>query len=150
MSLQKLGYDALKSYAGVMVVDNLNVAGKMKFGDSVVAKAGTSGVIYAGVSDAINYLSGQRSKIANGDIMGIVDDSLYFGALSGVARVTGTDRQLFQTINSVSPLNTNTNILLMETAILTGGRFLGDYIESTPQAPDFLRKVRRPTRLLSK
>ncbi|MDP2059187.1 MAG: hypothetical protein Q8J97_05560 [Flavobacteriaceae bacterium] len=150
MSLQKLGYDGLKSYAGVMVASNLKVADRLNFGNSLVGTSATNGVLYASISDVINYFSGQRSKIVSGDIMGIVDDALFFGALSGGARITGADAQAFQIINQASPFNRETNLQLLETAILTGGRFLGDYIETTPQAPDALKRLRRPTRLLSR
>lgn len=149
-SLQKLGYDGLKSYAGVMVASNLDIAGKLKLGDSLVAKAGTSGIVYASISDLINYFSGQRSKVVNGDVMGIVDDALFFSVLSGAVRSSGADGQVFGAISKVSPFGSQVNLQLMETAVITGGRFLGDYIDATPQAPDVLKKIRRPTKLLSK
>ena len=149
MSLQKLGYDALKSYAGVFVASNLKANEKLNFGNNIVAEAGSNGVIYATISDAINYFSGARSDLANGDLRRYLDSCIFFGALSGGAILTNADVLAFNTVKGVSPLSPELNAQLVETAIITGGRFLGDYIESTPQAPQMLRNLRRPTRLIS-
>jgi hypothetical protein len=148
LSVQKFGYDALKTYAGVIVSNNLKVQEKLGLGNSLIAGSLANGAVYASISDAINYFSGRGSRIMAGDMKEMGNDIIFFSGLSGAARATGVDGTLFETINRVSPLGQENNLMLVESGIVTAGRFLGDYINSSPQAPELLRKVRKPLNLI--
>jgi len=148
LTLQKLGYDMAKSFSGVMIANELDVEKHFKFGDNLIMRNTSSGLIYAGISDVINYLTNKRSKILSGDYLAIADDIAFFGALSAGSELLKIDTELLNTLNKVTPFDRKMNEVLVESAIITSGRFLGDYILATPKAPDALKYLRKPSRLL--
>lgn len=49
--------DIAKSALGVVVASQLDLAGKLNFGNSLLMRSGSNGVIYFLISDAINYVA---------------------------------------------------------------------------------------------
>jgi len=150
LTVNKLGMDMAKSFAGVMISNELDISSKLNLGDSFIMRNGSSGLIYAGISDVINYFTTNRSKALNGDFIGLADDTAFFSALSAGAELTQVDTELLKTLNKVTPFGNKMNGILVESAIITGGRFFGDYILATPSAPQYLKMLRKPSKAMGK
>lgn len=142
-----VGYDFLKSVAGVAVARQLNLADKLDFGNNFFMVHGANGIIYFLISDAINYLSLNKSKLFSGDLKGIVDDSTFFGAVSAGSRSIELDKQIYAMMNMGLKDRTSLEIAV-DSAILTGARVLGSYVDGSAAAPTILKAIRHPTALL--
>lgn len=136
--------DVVKSTAGVAVARTLKIEDMLDFGDSFLLKNLSNGSTYFVVSDAINAVSGQRSKLLNYDIYGALDDIGFFSATSMLAEKSGTDTQLYNMIQNTFNVSGNTAGLIAESAIVSGTRFLSDYIDSQQSIPAPIRAVRHP------
>lgn len=142
--LQLAVMDVAKSVAGVSVAKAVNLPEMLDFGDSFVMKNASNGATYFVVSDAINAVFGQGSKLLSYDVYGSLDDIGFFTATSMVADKTGTDADLYNLIRDKFNLSQNNAELVAESAIVSGTRFLADYIDSQPDLPSVLHVVRHP------
>lgn len=136
--------DVAKSTAGVAVAKAVNLPNMLNFGDSFVLKNLSNGATYFAVSDAINAVSGQGSKILSYNIYGSLDDIGFFSATSMVAEKSGTDTELYDFIQKTLNVSGDTAGLIAESAIVSGTRFLADYIDSQNSIPNALKIVRHP------
>ena len=148
VTAKQLGFDLLKSYGITVAMNQIDLQRKLNFGSNPFVGGFTNGAMYALSSDAINYLSIGQSKLLNGDIAGLVDDSVFFGVISSGVKMAGLDATIMKTIETVSPFGRSTNIDIAEAGLLTGGRLAGDYIVSQSSVPSFLKTVRRPLKVL--
>lgn len=136
--------DVVKSTAGVAVARAVNLEEMLDFGDSFLLKNLSNGATYFAVSDAINAVSGQGSKLLNYNIYGSLDDIGFFTATSMIAEKSGTDTQLYDLIQKTLNVSGNTAGLIAESSIVSGTRFLADYIDSQNSIPSFVHVVRHP------
>lgn len=144
MNVQTVLIDVGKSVAGVVVAKNLKLADKFDFGDSLLMRNASNGALYFLVSDAINYATNGTSKIMNMNVVGALDDIGFLTATSTVADVSGTDTQLLNAVQQNLGLSRQNAEILSESSIISGSRFLADYIDSQADLPSFLQIVRRP------
>lgn len=149
-TIQKFGYEYLKSIGGVLVARQIDLAGKLDLGDSFLMVHGSNGVIYFLISDLINYLSSKGSKLLTGNINGILDDSVFFGGMSAVTEVSNVDKMVYDLLQQNIIRDTKTLEIAIDSGILTGGRILASYVDSTANAPSWLKSVRHPTLLFRK
>lgn len=147
-SLRPLVMELGKSGLGVLAASSLKLADRFDFGDSFVLQNASNGFIYYLVSDAINYASLGKSKIISMDLMGALDDTGFFSALSAVGSVVNASEQIAGIVGNVVT-DGKTVALVVDTAILAGGRILANYIDSNASAPAFLHVVRHPTRFFN-
>lgn len=140
--------DIAKSTLGVVVAQQLDLGKRLDFGDSFALRHGSNGAIYFLISDAINYVTNGSSKLLSGNVFGIVDDTLFLGALSGASELTHLDQMLHDTLGTVT---TDRKVLstLVDSVIVSSGRILADYIDST-SLPTYVHAIRHPTLLLKK
>ncbi len=136
--------DVVKSTAGVAVAKALKVEDMLDFGDSFVLKNVSNGALYFAVSDAINGVSGQGSKLLNYNVYGSLDDIGFFTASSMIAEKSGTDTKLYEIIQNTLSVSGDTAGLIAESAIVSGTRFLADYIDSQQSIPSSIRAIRHP------
>lgn len=136
--------DVAKSALGVVVAQQLDLSHKLNFGNSLIMRNGSNGVIYFLISDAINYVSGGGSKLLSGNISAVVDDSVFLGALSAGSELSHADSMLYDTLSNVTT-DRKTLSILVDSAIISGGRILGDYIDSTAGLPSYVHAIRHPT-----
>jgi hypothetical protein len=148
-TLRDIGMDLGKSALGVVIARQLDLSSKINLGNSFAMRHASNGVIYFAVSDAINYVTEGSSKLFSADFTGVFDDSLFFGALSGVSAASNADRMLYDTMRNVTN-NRDMLAIAVDSAILTTGRVLGKYVDATPSAPYVLQAARHPSRLLMK
>ena len=113
--------DIAKSALGVVVAQKLDLSQKLDFGDSLIMKHASNGVLYFLISDAMNYATGNGSKLLNGNMYGVVDDSLFLGALSAGSELTKADQMLYDTLSNVTR-DRNTINILVDSAIVSTGR----------------------------
>lgn len=148
--VQKVFYDSMKSAVGVVITNGLDLQTKFSvLGDNLVARNAVNGVVYALVSDGIEYASGKGSKLFNGNLNGLVDDALFLGGLSLGAEVSELDSKVADMLQKTVISDRQIINVAVEGALITGGRFLGDYIDSTPEVPQFLKTFRHPTNLIT-
>lgn len=147
--LQLAVMDVGKSVAGVAVARALNLPEMLKFGDSFAMRNISNGSLYFVVSDAINGVTGTGSKIMQYDVRGILDDISFFSVSSGIAEKSGTDTDLYQMLQNTLKTSPETSAVIAESAIVSGTRFLADYIDSQPSLPSFIHIVRHPVSYLS-
>src|SRR3954470_13269005 len=83
--------DVGKSVAGLSIASALDLSKKLDFGNSFVTRNVSNGTISFVTSDLIDGLlsSGQQSKILKMDIVGAMDDTLFFSAVSAGVEVSG-------------------------------------------------------------
>lgn len=139
--------DVGKSVAGVSVAYALDVPKRLDFGDSFVMRNGSNGILYALISDVIDGVSGEGSKIMNADAYGMIDDVLYLGAVSAATDISKMDGAVFNILNKEAKLSRNTAELVTESAVLSAGRIAGRLIDETPGVPPWLSVIRHPTRI---
>ncbi len=108
-------------------------------------RSASNGMVYFLISDAINYVVNKNSKILNGDVYGVVDDSLFLGSLSLGTEVTKTDKLLYDTFSSVIQ-NEKLLYTLTDSVIVSSGRILADYIDSNV-SNQYAHYLRHPTLL---
>ncbi len=135
--------DIAKSFAGVFVASQLRLSDKLNFGDSIIARSVSNGMVFFVISDAVNYVSNGSSKLLNGDIKGVFDDSLFLGTLALGAEVSKTDKILSDLLSKVI---SNEQLLygLTDSVLVSGGRILGDYID-TSSTSRYAHMVRHPS-----
>lgn len=136
--------DVVKSTAGVAVARALKLEDMLDFGDSFVLKNVSNGALYFAVSDAINGVSGAGSKLLNYDVYGSLDDIGFFSVTSMVAEKSGTDTKLYDIIRNTLSVSGDTAGLIAESAIVSGTRFLSDYIDSQQSIPSSIKAIRHP------
>ena len=140
--------DVGKSAIGVSIAKALDIPNKLDMGDSFAMTHGSNGVLYAGVSDVINYASGAPSKLLSMDVRGLVDDVVFLSALSGATEVAKIDESFYRSMVDMG-FSYNSAELLVESAVLSAGRFGMRYVDENPNVPDFLKVLRHPTRLVN-
>jgi hypothetical protein len=147
--VQNVLYDIAKTSLGVVIVDAVDLQSKVNvLGTSLIARNATNGFMYFLISDSVNYLSGKGSKLLQGDMKAVVDDTIFMGALSGVAEVSGADEKLMKLLGSTVIKDQKLLNIAVESSIISGGRILAHYIDATPEVPQFLKSVRHPSNLL--
>jgi len=83
--------DVAKSVAGLMVANTLDLYNKLDFGDSFVMRHASNGCVGALVSETIDAFTVGSKLFHNRDIVGTLDDALFFGAVSGATEQLGVD-----------------------------------------------------------
>lgn len=140
--------DIGKSAVGVSIAKAMDIPKMLDMGNSFAMQHGSNGVLYAGISDVINYASGGPSKLMSFDIRGLIDDALYLGVISGATELAKLDETFYSSIVNAG-VGRATAEVLVESAVVTTGRFGMRFIDESPVVPDILKAIRRPTRLIS-
>ena len=150
--VRNIAWDTLKTTTGIVAV---NMAGIPQMVRNAVPNTdlkpmayGADGLLYAGVSEGVDYLSGDNSTIVNGDWYGYIDNIAFMGVASAVVNETGMVKFAYDQLNNVSPLGRDMNLNLTEGLVISSARVVGDLIERSPQVPDQIKYLRHPTRLM--
>ena len=138
-----IGKDVAKSVAGVLVANAVNFPEKVDLGDSLAMRSVSNGVINFAVSDLINYFDGAGSKVLNMNLLGALDDSLFFGAISAGVEASNVHEMLADTVQGTLGLSTNTTTLAVQAGILSASRFGARYIDENVAGGSLLM-IRRP------
>ena len=144
-TLKAVGYDALKTSAGVFSVRMLDIPDRISSVAPNVPLLGphaVNGAAYALSRDVVDKVSGGPSKILNGDYMGILDNSFFFSFASYGAGMSGLSQGLVGMVQNV-PLDTNMQLALVEGATITGATVVANYLDGATGdnvAFDFIRR----------
>lgn len=143
-TLKTLGYDIVKTSAGIFVVRALNVPDMV--GDKLPASAQrlTDGVLYTGAREIVSVAAGEESKLLSGDWMGLMDNIAFFSLLSLGVNESGVGAALVNSVNSVSPLSQDQNLIVAEGAVVTGGTVLANFLDVQTGDNKLFDFVRRP------
>jgi hypothetical protein len=136
--------DVAGASLGVALSKGLDLPKKFDFGNSLVMRNASNGVIYFVVSDGLDYMLGNGSKLLNQNFLGLLDDVVYFGSSSALVELTKVDAEAFKIANKTLKLSRDMSDTLVQSAIVSGTRFLGDYIDSRPEVPNAVKMFRHP------
>jgi hypothetical protein len=145
-----VGINVLKTTGGVMAINIAGVPSMVRnaVGTNKILSYGADGLIYGLVADGVDYVSGSNTSLFTGDYWGFVDDVVFMTVVSAVCSETNLVTMAYNQIANVSPLDRDMNLNLVEGALISTGRALGDLIDSNPQFPDAIHKIRHVTRLI--
>jgi hypothetical protein len=141
--------DVAGSVLGVTLSKGLDLSSKFNFGDSLVMRNASNGLIYFAVSDGLDYLLGDGSKLLSQNFLGVLDDVVYFGSTSALAELTKVDAEAYKIANRTLKLSRDMSDTLVQSAIVSGTRFLGNYIDSRPEVPNAVKMFRHPVSAMS-
>ena len=139
--------DIAKSALGVMVANAVNFPERVDLGDSFALKHASNGVINFAISDLVNYFDGVGSKALNGDIYGILDDSLFFGGVTAGVQAVNLHETVGGVLQNNLNLSSDMTELAVQASVLSASRFAGRYIDENATS-DALRIFRHPTLLM--
>jgi hypothetical protein len=142
--------DVGKSVAGLSIASALDLSKKLDFGNSFVTRNVSNGSISFVTSDLIDGLlsSGQQSKILKMDIVGAMDDTLFFSAVSAGVEVSGVSDILQSAYGSTLGLSRDTTELITDSTILSASRIAAKYVDQQGTVPTYLKNIRYPVRTL--
>lgn len=145
-----IAWDVAKTTGGIVAVNMAGIPASVRqmAGSNKFASYGADGLIYASVSEGVNVLTSDQSKLMSGDYYGYLDDVSFMAGLSLIAGEGKLVEQAFNLVKTVSPLDDNINIALVEGGIISTGRFVGDMVDRNPNIPDALKTFRHITRLI--
>jgi hypothetical protein len=130
MEVAKLALtDVAKTAGGLYVADVLNIRDKLPSGGTnLITRNLARGVLYAGVSDGVEAVSGNKSKILSGDVIGLLDDTVFLGGLSLGSEALKLDETIYSTISGALNTSQATTEAIAEGVIISVGRFTSEML----------------------
>lgn len=143
-NLKSLGYDILKTSAGVFVVRAANLPEMAESYLPGPTQRLADGVLYSTSREVVNIVSEGESKLTNGDWIGLLDNIAFFTALSVGVNESGVGGAIVNAVNSVSPLQSNQNLIIAEGAIVSLGTVTAQYLDTVTGNNPIFDFIRRP------
>ena len=140
--------DIGKSAVGLSIAHAINLPQKLNFGDSLIARNVSIGAISFVTSDAIDAVltQGEQSKLLKGDLVGALDETLFFSAVSGAVDVSGVANMIYSTYSSTLGLSREYTATATDASILAASRIASRYIEAQSIVPDYIKSLRYPVK----
>lgn len=143
-AVQKVAMDVAKTTAGIVIAKSAKIPEKLDFGDSFAMRNASNGVLYYLISDVIDYVSEGKSSFMTYDPLVIGDDVAFYSLLSVVAELSATDEALQKMLSETLNLSNDVAEALVEGAIISGGRYIADFVVNASQTPDVIKMLRHP------
>lgn len=149
--LQSALLDVGKSFAGITISQAVDLPNKVDFGNSFVGRNVSNGTISFLASDVIDGLlsQGQQSKLYNMNIVGALDDTLFFSAISAGIQATNVDIMLYNSMTNQFNLSRDQAEILAQSCLLSGARVTARYVDTLSDVPMWVKNIRYPIRSLT-
>ena len=149
--LQSALLDIGKSFAGITISQAVDLPNKVDLGDSFVGRNVSKGAISFLASDVIDGLltQGQLSKLYNMNIIGALDDTLFYSAISAGVQASNVDVMLYNSMTNQFRLSRDQAEILAQSCLLSGARVSARYVDTLNDVPMWVKNIRYPIRTLT-
>lgn len=143
--MKDLLMDVGKTTVGILIANSAKIPERLDFGDNFAMRNASTGMIYYGVSEAIDYVSkGSASSLMSYDPLVIGDDIVFYSLLSAGAELSATDAGLQRLLSETAGLSSDLSAAVVEGAIVSGGRYIANWVDQQADTPDLVKVLRHP------